>query len=418
MLFPKSQDRGVLRTDSGACRICGAATRAFLDLGKTPPANWLVATRSEKIDEFPLVLESCLCGNFQLQHCLEADTLYRHYNYVTPQSPLLNAHYERLISYLMKAGYLNAESNVLEIGSNVGHFLAYLIPKVRSVLGVDPAQNIAEIANAHGIPTVADFFNKDVAGRLARDRGEVEVIFARHCMAHNRNPYLILDGIAELLSENGVFVLENAYAITTFENNEFDQIYHEHMFYFSLRAVEEMLKRRGFVLHDVLFSSIHGGSICCIAKRAGSNTPIRQSVIRGISREKLLLEQGLAERFANGAMRIQSTLRSEIGDLIAQGKSIYAYGATAKGATLLNCSGMTYHEIPFCADSTHMKQGRFIPKCGVEIVSEEWAFAHPPDVFLLTAWNYRDEIISKVRAAGLHDVQFIVPVPEVEIVIT
>lgn len=400
----------------GVCRICGGSTYPLLDLGLAPPANWLMESRADKPAQFPLLLESCECGNFQLRDCLGADVLYTNYSYATPRSPSLTAHYEQLVEHLKTEGHLGKSTRVLEIGSNVGCFLEFLRPHVRSIVGVDPARNIAEIANADGIPTVVDFFNAEFGRNYLRDHGDVDLIVARHCMAHNQDPYLILDGVAELLSPNGTLVIENAYAITTFQNNEFDQIYHEHMFYFTLHAIKEMLTRSGFILCDVMVSEIHGGSVACVAKRCDSNARVADSISGLLEQERVLLEGGLAERFAASASRIQEDLRSLIADLLAQGKSIYGYGATAKGATLLNSTGVTYREIPYCADSTPIKQGLFVPKCGVEIVSEAWAFKNPPDVFLLTAWNYRDELIAKVRSAGLDDVRFIVPVPAVSIV--
>lgn len=388
----------------------------LLDLGDTPPANWLMHSESDAVEEFPLVLENCICGNFQLRHCLDASTLYTTYSYVTPRSPSLSAHYERLLHHLESNGFVGRSSRVLEIGSNVGCFLEFIAPRVGSVLGVDPARNIAEVANANGVPTRAEFFNVSTARQIRRIDGEADLVVARHCMAHNSNPYEILDGVTEVLAPKGVLVIENAYAIKTFENNEFDQIYHEHMFYFTLHAVRTMLAKRGLTLVDVIFSDIHGGSVACIAKRADAEGRINRSVADGLKREDAALREGLAERFAASAARIQSNLRSLIFDLRRQGNLIYAYGATAKGATLLNSAGLTREDIPFCADSTPIKQGRFVPKCGVKIVSEEWAFANPPDFFLLTAWNYRDELIGKARAAGLDGVRFIVPVPDVSLV--
>jgi SAM-dependent methyltransferase len=400
---------------SGRCRICGGATSLLLDLGVMPPANWLMHAKEDPVEQFPLVLEACDCGNFQLTDCLDAGTLYTTYSYTTPRSPSLTAHYARLIDHLAKGGHLSAETRVLEIGSNIGSFLEHIRPHVKSVLGVDPAQNIAKVANENGIPTIAEFFNREFAANHRELSGEADLVVARHCMAHNSDPYTILDGVTEILAPNGVLVIENAYAMATFENNEFDQIYHEHMFYFTVLAVARMLAGRGLKLVDVMTSEIHGGSIACMAKRDTAANAVSATVEQMIARERSLLSGGLAQRFADSAARIQSDLLALVRDLRSQGRSIYGYGATAKGATLLNSCGLTRDDIPYCADSTPTKQGRFVPKCGVEIVSEEWALANPPDVFLLTAWNYRDELVAKVRAAGLDRVQFIVPVPSVTI---
>jgi SAM-dependent methyltransferase len=401
---------------TGMCRICGGVARTLLSLGDMPPANQITQTRDHTPPQFPLLLEACVCGNFQLRDCVDAAMLYTEYSYMTPRSPLLETHYERLTCYLRAGGYIHENADVLEIGSNVGAFLEHLRPLVRSVLGVDPARNIAQIACDAGVPTVAAFFNASFARDRRLTHGTVDAIVARHCMAHNFDPYAMLDGVTQLLSPNGVLVIENAYAVTTFENNEIDQIYHEHMFYFTLHAIEKMLAERNLTLCDVMLSDIHGGSVSCIAKRSDTSPVVKGELLRALERERDLLAGGLAERFAASAERTRSDLRAIITDFSRQKKSVYAYGATAKGATLLNFSGLTHKDIPYCADSTPIKQGKFVPKCGVEIVSEEWAFEHPPSAFLLTAWNYRDELIAKVRAAGLLDVQFIVPIPHVTVV--
>ncbi len=401
------------------CRICGETTRTLLDLGAMPLANHLMDAREERPEEFPLLVESCSCGNFQLRYCVEPEKLYTSYSYATPRSPSLERHYKQLIAYLEASGYLRLGSRALEIGSNVGEFLSFLRPHVRSVVGVDPARNIAELANAAGIPTIPEFFGTEFARDYRRSSGEVELIVARHCMAHNPDPYEILNGVAELLTPDGVLVMENAYALKTFEHNEFDQIYHEHMFYYTLQAVKVMFAKCGLTLCDVMMSDIHGGTISCIARRSEYLADRKSEdlpVAPYLEREKTALDGGVAERFAEAALRAQADLRSLIADLRAEGKTVYAYGATAKGATLLNFSGLTHGEIPYCADSTPIKQGKFVPKCGVEIVSEEWALKNPPDTFLLTAWNYRDELIAKVRSAGLDDVRFIMPVPNVALV--
>ncbi len=398
------------------CRLCGGTTKTLLDLGSMPPANWLMTSHVQAIREFPLVLEKCDCGNFQLGYCLDAEDLYTHYNYATPKSPSLSEHYSRLIGHLEQNGYLNRDSKVIEIGSNVGRFLAALRPRVRSVLGIDPAKNIAEIANRNGIRTLVEFFDRGVARDLACVEGKADLVVARHCLAHNRDPYEILDGIVDVLAPDGALLIENAYAMSTLQKNEFDQIYHEHMFYFTLHAVRTMLERRGLTLVDVMFSDVHGGSIACVAKRSTSNASIASRISAELWHERELLDRGLAQRFVDSTASIQSQLKVTIGNLRDLGNTIYAYGATAKGATLMNSIGLTSRDISYCADSTPIKQGKFIPKCGIEIVSEEWAFANPPDVFLLTAWNYKNELIAKARAAGLERVRFIVPVPDVTIV--
>lgn len=378
-----------------------------------PPANLLTARRDERALEFPLVLQECDCGSFQLRDCLDERALYEEYAYVTPRVPSLQAHYDTLVRRLISGGYAGPASSVLEIGSNAGHFLAAIRPHVGSVTGVDPARSIARAATQSGIPTIARFFDADFARRYRSEKGPADLVVIRHALAHNCDPYVVLDGISEVLADDGALLVENAYAISTLERNEYDQIYHEHMFYFTLLALREMLSRRGFAPHDVLETPVHGGSIVCIAKRGPLDGSVPPHVAGALERERRLLRGGLAERFASATGRLRTALQENIAALSRNGSRIYAYGASAKGATLLNAGNLTYRDIPYCADSTPSKWGRYMPKCGVEIVAEEWAFAHPPDVFVLTAWNYRDELVEKARRAGLASVRFLTPIPEI-----
>src|SRR2546422_8377097 len=242
------------------------------------------------------------------------------------------------------------------------------------------------------------------------------MIVCRHCFVHNCDPHEMLRGVTDLLDEAGYFVVENAYVLNTIENNECDQIYHEHMFYYSIRSMQCVLGLHSMHVVDVLMSLVHGGSIIFVAKKKAAGDGVSESVAKYLSRESLFLNPAAFDRFAAQAHETRTKLRSLITELKTANRSIYAYGATAKGNTLVNFVGLTKDDIRYCVDSTPMKQGRFLPKSNIGIISEEAAWADPPDYFLLTAWNYKDEIISKVRLAGNYRSKFIVPIPFVHIV--
>jgi SAM-dependent methyltransferase len=399
-----------------SCRICTAATSEVLDLGSMPPANWLKSSPDEHQESFPLVLEWCeTCGNVQLRDTLQPEVLYRDYLYVTPRSSMLDRHYDFLIAYLEANGYLNSGAFVVEAGSNAGHFLERIQPRVARVLGVDPAERIAAMANEAGVPTRPEFFDERIAAQIIQDGGCADLVVARHCLAHNPSPHEMVSAAASLLSDEGHFLIENAYALNTLENVEFDQIYHEHMFYFSIRSMQTLLELHGMRLVDVLMSLVHGGSIIFIAQK-GLSGPIRPSVSHYEPRESHFLNRRAFAEFAERTAEVRDRLGELICGLVADGRSVYTYGATAKGNTLLNYVGLTRDEISYCVDNTPIKQGRFLPMSNIEIVSEERAGAEPPDYYLLTAWNYQDEIIGKVRAAGNYQTQFVVPIPFVRIV--
>jgi SAM-dependent methyltransferase len=399
-----------------SCRICQASTEQVLDLGESPPANWLKSAPDEVQESFPLVLEWCSnCGNVQLRDALEPEVLYRDYVYVTPRSSMLQAHYDYLLSYLLADGYLSSESFVLEPGSNIGYFLEHIRNRVGRVLGVDPAERIAALANESGVPTISDFFNRSVAQQITREHGLADVVVARHCLAHNPSPHEMLDAASLALKDDGFLVIENAYVLNTIENTEFDQIYHEHMFYYSIRSMNTLLGLHGMRLVDVLMSLVHGGSIIFIAQK-GLDGPTRSTVHAYEPRESQYLNREAFAAFASRTREVKDRLRELVDKLTGEGKSISTYGATAKGNTLLNYVGINASQIPFCVDSTTMKHGKILPGSNIEVISEDDARASPPDYYLLTAWNYQDEIVRKVRDSGNYRSRFIVPIPFVQIV--
>lgn len=398
------------------CRICNNSTYTILDLGSTPPANSFMSSIEGEIENFPLVLEYCLsCSNLQLRDCLNSDDLYKNYYYVTPKSQTLDSHYSFLTNFLLAKNYLNSESSVVEVGSNIGEFLKHLKPHVGSIIGIDPAKNIAMEANRLGIETICDFFSVATADSIKKKYGSADTIIARHCFAHNASPHDLLQGVKLLMAPEGHVIIENAYAVNTIEGNEIDQIYHEHMFYYSIQSMSKALELNGLVLVDLLISLVHGGSISFVAKHAENNPTVSDSVADYLSYEKTVLTESRLLDFASSAFKIKLELKTLVKKLLNEGKTIYSYGATAKGNTLLNFIGFDNESISYCVDNTDIKIGKFLPGSKIKIIDEEEALKNPPDYFLLTAWNYRDEIISKTRKSGNYSSSFIVPFPRLTI---
>lgn len=414
-MHPLNKD-AALSADGASCRICGSHVRPILDLGSLPPANAFVREPNEDPGRFRLLIESCdSCANIQLHDCMSIVDLYDRYAYETPDSRMLTTHYQELGTWLTALGALTPDTFVLEVGSNVGAFLLHLKSSVRRVLGIDPARNIVAIAQAKGLETVCDFFDERSADAIRRAYGVPELIIARHCMAHNPDPHRMIAGAARLLSDAGTLVIENAYALKTLESNEFDQIYHEHMFYFTVRAMRTLLEQHDLRLTHVRMAKVHGGSVVFIARRRAAHAPIETSVPEFEAREQETLPM-LLGRFAENVAQTREQLRELVARLRAEGKRVCAYGASAKGNTLLNYVGLTHREIEYCIDTTPGKQGRYLPLSGIPILSEERGFGHPPDFLLLTAWNYRDEIIARIRERVGSSIRFILPIPRVHIV--
>ena len=402
---------------SNICRICQGETFLLLNLRHHPFANALVSSTLEPIKIYPLALLICKeCSSAQLSYCADDKELYNNYNYITPDSPALKTHYGQIVSFLEQNGYLSASSHVLEIGSNIGRFLEFIKPRVRFILGVDPARNIAEMANLNDIQTVNDFLNNASAERIREKKGPMDMIIARHCFAHNEKPWLMSEGAKTLLSPQGVFVIENAYFLNTVLQKEFDQIYHEHMYYYNLRSITAILSRNDLELVNVFHSPIHGGTMLYVAKLKSAKCPPSPRVQEYLEKEKNMHQLEFYGDFVNQLQKNKHALSQLLEQLVSAGATVHAYGASAKSTTLLNYFGIHDDLVPYVVDSTVTKQGKYIPLVNIKVISEEEGRANPPDYYLLTIWNYKDEIIRKVRSWGNQRTKFILPHPEVKIV--
>lgn len=399
----------------GICRTPGLTE--VLDLGDMPLANRLRATKDGAEARYPLDLHYCtVCGNLQLSYMVPPNELYDDYLYVTPTSATLEAHTEYLIAQLSARGLTTNRSFLLEFGSNVGAFLARASDHFDRVLGVDPASKIAEIANNRGIPTLCGYFSDQTAESIVETHGKADVVVGRHCAAHNPDPNALIRAARTAISDDGILVLENAYALQTVLRREIGQIYHEHMYYFTVRSVRELLKRNGFRLIDLFeANAVHGGSVVFFATPDMSR-PERPVVAQTIEREIQLIDSVALDN-----MRAQPEIwRREssafFAQMAARGQTVWLYGASAKAATFVNLVGLTATEAPYCVDSTPGKIGRFLPGTDIEVISEARALEDPPDYFLVTAWNYVDELIDKTRRYGNHHTGFAAAFPHIEIV--
>jgi SAM-dependent methyltransferase len=402
------------------CRICDSArVRSVIDLGEMPLANRLKDAPDAPEKRFPLEVEFCDdCGNLQLTHCVDAADLYDDYLYVTPSSATLEAHNVNLFYHMRAHGYLPEDAFLLEFGSNVGHFLKYGQSQVGRVLGIDPARAIVEMARARGVPSICAYFGPETAQKTAAEHGAAHIVAGRHCAAHNADPHALVTGARLALTDDGVFLMENAYGLNTILAGEIGQIYHEHMYYYTARSVQKLFQRNGLELIDLLYAdNVHGGSMVFFGAPAGTR-PVRPIVEATIARERAILNDALLDLLPATLERWRAETRALLDRFHAGGRSVWMYGGSAKAATFINAVGITEADIPYCADSTPEKLGRFLPGTGIEIRSESEAIAARPDYYLVTAWNYRNELIAKVRAGGNLHSGFAVPFPEVQVIVT
>jgi len=400
------------------CRICEGETEEVLDLGEMPPANSLLPQDSKiKLSNYPLVLDYCdNCKNLQLRECLNEKELYENYLYVTPNSPSLKTHYSKLIEFMRKNDYISNKTRLLEIGSNSGEFLKEIKSSVLSILGIDPAKKISEKANSEGIETINDFFGQRSLKKLKKYNDKYDLIIGRHCMAHNCDVRSLISTVFEIMDDNGVLVIENAYAANTINNVEYDQIYHEHMFYFSISSIENLLKINNMRLINCMTSSVHGGSIVFFAVKEQSKHKEVDELKNYKYKEGLVLSKESVYHFASRAKTNSIKLKKLIDKIKADGKSIYCYGASAKGSTLLNHANITSNEIDYCIDNTPEKQNKLMAGCNIPIKDEDFLMENPPDFILLTAWNYKDELVRKYRNNSSATTIFIVPIPDINLI--
>jgi len=399
------------------CRICGGETFCAIDLGYQPFANALETEPRLNVRTYPLKMHVCkVCSTGQLSYCAGSEELYKNYLYVSPDSAILEEHFRKILDFLLENSYLDNMSNVLEIGSNIGSFLNFIKPHVNTIVGVDPAANIAKMANENGIPTVNDFFNSSSAENILKKDGKKDIIIARHCFAHNEKPGLMLEGAQKLLSDDGVLLVENAYFLDTVMHLEVDQIYHEHMYFYNLRSISEIFNNYGFKLVDAYYSAIHGGTILYVGKLKNTGHQPHQRVFELLEKEKNMHQENFYIDFVSKIEKNKKELCELVQSLHSKNKTIHVYGASAKATVLLNYYHLDNHIIPFIVDSTKIKQGKYVPGVNIKIISEEEGAQNPPDYYFLTSWNYKDEIIKKVRLLGNYKSKFILPHPKVEII--
>lgn len=408
---------------TSACRGCTAERlEAVLSLGATPLANALL-TR-EQLDEpeatYPLDLVFCpACSLLQITETVPSEVLFTDYPYFSSVSDTMLAHAEALAARMVADRGLDGGSRVLEVASNDGYLLRNYVARGVPVLGIEPAANVAAVAEEEqGVPTLRAFFDADLARELAARGKRGDVIHAHNVLAHVAAPDDLLRGIERLLKPGGVAVIEVPYVRDMIENVEFDTIYHEHHCYFSATSLQALFDRAGLAYLDVERVPIHGGSLRVFAGRRDEVGAPTAEVAALLDEERALgIDQ--AAYYADFALRVDA-LRRQVRRLLVelhdQGKRIGAYGASAKGSTLLNYFGIGRDRLEFVADRSPVKQGRYTPGTHLEIVPPERLLEAMPDYVLLLTWNFRDEILAQQEAYRAQGGKFIVPIPELEVV--
>ncbi|MBI4323918.1 MAG: class I SAM-dependent methyltransferase [Chloroflexi bacterium] len=404
------------------CRACGSAHLCLiLDLGKTALANDFIepAEIPQYTTCLPLRVQLCReCSLVQLAEIVDPGVLYSRYAYVTSTSRTMEAHLAEQCRHLLDVGGFAKPPRVLEIASNTGLFLQKFKAQGCEVLGVEPARNISEVATRAGITTWTDFFNSPNARRIRAEWGAADLILGRHVFAHIDDLQDLLAGLETVSHATTLIAFEVPYLVDFFERTEFDTVYHEHLSYIPVAALEAMLAPGPFVLQRVDHYPIHGGSILFHLRRRPADRPAHASVQEFLDREQSLHLAELAawQPFADRVRHIQTALPALIRGLKAQGKSIIGYGASAKGNTLLNTCGLNAENLDYIIDNTPFKQGKVAPGSWVPIRPPEWLLRDQPDYALLLAWNFASEIVRRETEYQRRGGRFILPIPEPKVV--
>jgi SAM-dependent methyltransferase len=397
------------------CRICDSSLLAvFLSLGETSLANSFVRPDAARAPELrvPLEVMRCeRCGLVQLTVVVDPEVMFRDYLYATSASAPMRGHFDELASELV-GRFAPAGSFVVEIGSNDGVLLRPLASRGARAVGIEPASNLAAIANAEGLETLNEFFGVTVAERVRADRGPAKVIVGNNVLAHIDDLPGVARSIDALLDADGVFVAEVPYLFDLLDHVEYDTVYHEHLSYFHVAPLAVLFDQVGMELFDVKRLSTHGGSIRMYAGRRGRRaitTSLRE--LRAYEAARLADASGLFVAFAGRVEAQRAALRTLIGDLRTNGTRLAGYGATAKGNTMLNYCGIGADTLSFIADTTPYKQGLLTPGTHIPVRDEAGIDEEGIEVLLLLAWNYADDIVRRMTGYTGRGGRFIHPIP-------
>ena len=411
-----SADLGRLET---SCRVCGSASvLEVLNLGDQPHCNSLL--RPQDLDRaeprFPLRFGICeVCTTAQIDYTVPKETMFQEYLYVSGTTRALTEHFRESAERLRAAAGLGDGDLVVDIGSNDGTWLRQFQALGLRALGVEPARNLAAAALEAGVPTINRFFDEDAADAILSQEAAPRLVTAAGVFFHLEELHSATAGVAKLCQAGAVFCVQAIYLGGMLENTAFDQIYHEHLTYWRLGSFEKLLSQYGLEVFSVSHHPIHGGTMEYLVGIEGAR-PIDSSVTSLREREQAAgLDRVEAyQRFADRVWTIQRELRECIDAYVSAGKTVYAFGAPAKGATLLNSFGLSSDLIELAVERNPLKVGMVIPGARIPIVEE--GTVPDPDAYLMLPWNFLDEFIARKQSYLDGGGAFIVPIPEVRVI--
>ncbi len=405
------------------CRHCGAPLHdVFVDLGHQPPSNaYLTATDLER-PEITYPLKAYVCGDcllVQLPAHAGAEELFTpDYAYFSSVSRTWVEHAHRYVTAVVERYGLGPESFVVELASNDGYLLQFVKERGIPCLGVEPTHATAEAARMRGIETLEEFFGRKLGLKLAEERGRADLIVANNVLAHVPDLNDFVAGIAALLAPEGVATLEFPHLLRLIQGRQFDTIYHEHYSYFSLHTARRVFRRAGLDIFDVEELPTHGGSLRIHAAHAASAEARMTERVAALEEEERragILDMAFYADFQTQAEKIKNDLLAFLLEKKRRGETVAAYGAAAKGNTLLNFAGVKPDLLPFVCDAAPSKQGRFLPGSHIPILPPEELLERRPAHVLILPWNIREEIMASLATVRDWGGRFVVAVPELVI---
>lgn len=404
------------------CRICGnKKLTTILSLGNQPLANGFISKEniSKKEPTYPLTLCYCPhCLLVQLKEVIPGKLMFKNYLYIPSSSKTRMEHFYELAQKTTTEVKTTQKDLIVDIGSNDGSLLECFMQFNVRILGVDPSENLAKVAELKGIHTINKFFTNRVALQIVKEHGHAKIITATNVFAHVDNLHEFIKGIDTLLAINGIFVIEFPYLIDFLKYCEFDTIYHEHLSYFSLHPLVKLFALTNLEMYNVEHMSLDGGSLRLFVRKKGKKQKPIRNIAKYLDKEIACKLDSLEpyNKFAQAVIKRKNKFRKLLNQLRKQKKKIVGYGAPAKGNTFLNYCNITKKDLAYIVDSTPYKQGLFLPGSHMPIYHENKVLLDPPHYIVILAWNFAEEIMKKNAALKSRGIHFILPNKDFKIV--
>ncbi len=404
------------------CRFCGAElTQTFVDLGMSPMCeSFLHADQINQMEPF-YPLHTYVCNNcflVQLESYVAPEEIFEEYAYFSSYSDSWLAHAKAYVEMMIDRCGLDGSSLVVELASNDGYLLQYFVEREVPVLGIEPAKNVAKVAEERGVNTLVEFFGEDLAKKLAADGTQADVIAGNNVLAQVPDLNDFVAGIKALLKPDGVVTIEVPHLMRLMEENQFDTIYHEHFSYFSFTNSQRIFARHGLTLFDVEELTTHGGSLRLFARHDEDESKPVTGRAKALEEREIAAGLNEPETYTSFREQVEATKRNLLEFLInrrREGKSIAGYGAPGKGNTLLNYCAVRSDMIAYTVDRNPYKHGMFLPGTHIPIYPPEKIAETKPDYVVIMPWNLKDEIMAQLDYIREWGGKFVVFIPEVRV---